>query len=161
MSEKIPFRKYGDVMKIVTPSGDRYHKTYEVEIDDKGHKSLHESGKEDTYAKIQEHVESCLIENIVAKAQMGDTEALNRVKGQYADLTGMPTNLAEAQNKILAIKNEFYKLPIDVRREFGMSPEAYVQQYGTEQWATKMGFNKKIEADFGVPAETKAEEVAE
>ena len=73
----------------------------------------------------------------------------------------MPTSLAEAQNKILAIKNEFYKLPIDVRRNFGMSPEAYVQQYGTNQWATKMGFVEEKKLNEALPEIKTTEEVTE
>ena len=159
--EKIPFRKRGDILTTYTPTGTKWHITYEVHIDEHGHKTLHESGKEDQYAKIQEHAESCEIENIIARYNMGDKEVLNKVKGQYADITEMPTSLAEAQNKILAIKNEFYKLPIDVRREFGMSPEAYVQQYGSSQWATKMGFVEEKKLEEALPEIKTNEEVTE
>lgn len=135
-------RKPFSIEHYKMPSGSKFHTNYEVAIDDNGHKTLAESGSTNTYAIIQEHLEETLIENILRRAELGDDEALNRINGQYLDTTDMPKTLAEAQNKIISIKNEFEKLPIDLRREFDFSPEKYIQEYGTEPWMRTMGFIK-------------------
>ena len=135
-----------------------FHPKYEVTVDKKGHKTLKQNGYTNTYAKIQEALESTLIENILMRAKLGDEEALNRVQAQYLDTTDMPKTLAEAQNKIISIKNEFEKLPIDLRRQFDFSPEKYIQEYGTEPWMKTMGFIKEAPVETPVKEEVKADE---
>lgn len=151
-------RKAFSVKHYNMPTGSKFHDNYEVTIDDKGHKTLSQCGSTNTYAKIQEHLEETLIENILQRAQLGDTEALERVNAQYLDCTDMPKTLADAQNKILAIKNEFEKLPIDLRREFDFSPEKYIQEYGTEGWMKTMGFIKEAPAEVKEVKESGADE---
>ena len=51
----------------------------------------------------------------------------------------------EAQNLVIRLKDEFYKMPIEVRKEFGNDPEQYVSEMGTEEFNTKMApYNEKI-----------------
>lgn len=68
-----------------------------------------------------------------------DPSILEKHKGSYFDATDMPRTLAEAQNKIIAVKQEFEKLPVEVRAKFDHSPEKYVQQYGSEEWGKALG----------------------
>ena len=69
----------------------------------------------------------------------------------------MPKTLAEAQNKILSIRNEFEKMPIDIRRQFDFSPEKYIQEYGTETWMKTMGYIQEKPVEQKI-AEVKADE---
>lgn len=124
------------------PTGTRYDKTYQMKIDKTGHKELEVTGKTDRYEKIQQFKEECLIENILAKATM-DPTILEQKKAEYFDATGLPTTLAEAQSKIIEIKNEFYKLPVKVRESFDNAPEKYIATYGTTSWAKHMGIIKE------------------
>lgn len=118
-----------------TETGRPFHTEYEIYIDETGHKTLHSTGETNTYAKIQESLESTLIENILDRVALGDKEALERVQGKYVDMEKLPKSLMEAQNKIVEIKNEFYKLPTEIRAQFDNSPEKYVHDFGTEEWA--------------------------
>lgn len=117
-----------------TESGRGFHTEYEIHIDEHGHKTLHATGETNLYAKIQESLEGTLIENILDRVRLGDKEALERVQGKYIDMEKLPKSLMEAQNKIIEIKNEFYKLPVDMRAKFDNSPEKYVQMFGTQEW---------------------------
>lgn len=47
---------------------------------------------------------------------MGDINALSRAQGFYADITGMPNNLAEAQNMLIKMENDFNSLPVDIKK---------------------------------------------
>lgn len=131
--------------------GSKFRDTYEYAIDEKGHKTLVKTGEENIYSKIQEGLESTKIENILQRAMMGDPEALNRKKGDYLDCTEMPKTLAEAQNTIIKLRNEFNSLPVETRRQFDMSPEKYIQQYGSEAWATALGFVKEVKNEETAP----------
>ena len=46
---------------------------------------------------------------------------------------------------VIRLKDEFYKLPIEVRKEFGNDPEAYVSEMGTQTYLDKMApYNEKV-----------------
>ena len=51
----------------------------------------------------------------------------------------------EAHNIVIKAKQDFYTLPLEVRKEFDNSPEMYVSEMGTESFEKKMApYNKKI-----------------
>lgn len=51
----------------------------------------------------------------------------------------------EAQNLVIRLKDEFYNMPLEVRKEFGNDPEIYVSEMGTETFKEKMSpYNEKI-----------------
>lgn len=151
----IKFRKRTDAqVRKFTEAGKPTATTYEIEIDENNHKSLKATGKKNTYAEIQSYLEETKIENILANALLGNTEALNRVESHYMDTTEMPTTLAEAQNLIIKLNTEFESLPIDIKRQFNFSPEEYVARYGTESWIETMGFKKDEVVEVTTPEET-------
>lgn len=118
------------------PAGDKLQETYEMTIDENGHKTLKLSPiKENIYEKIQESLEETKIENIIARAVGGDATALAVTQGQYFDATGAPTSLAEAQQMIIGLTEEFFRLPLEIREKFDHSPEKFVHEYGSQEWA--------------------------
>lgn len=127
------------------PTGSKTEPVYEMTINLKGHKVLKKTGETNIYDIIQEGLEESKIENIIRRATEGDAYALNTMNGQYMDITDVPKSLAEAQNFVIQAKNEFDQLPINIRRQFDMSAEAYIAQYGTSEWLDKLGIleNKK------------------
>lgn len=124
---------------IAAPSGSKFAKEYSMQIDEKGHKTLMKVGETNIYEKIQAGLEDTLIENILTRASMGDTTALDRVQGNYLDCTEMPETLADAQNRILLLKSEFNRLPIELRREYNFSAEEFVTDIGSSKWNKLMG----------------------
>lgn len=129
------------------PTGTMYDKTYNLAIDkETGKKVLSCNGETNRYAKVQSHLEECLIENILAKATL-DPSVLNKTSGLYFDATSMPKTLSEAQNAIIQITQEFEKLDTDTKSKFDNSVEKYVDQYGTLPWAEALGRIKKEVAE--------------
>lgn len=130
--------------------GSREANDYEIQIDKKGHKILKFVGTHDIYEEIQSYKDECDISLIIARAAAGDATALNKRQGFYADITETPENLAEAQNAILKLSQGFEKLPAEIRAKFDNSKERFVQEFGSDEFAKKMGFvtaqeEKKIE----------------
>lgn len=141
--EAIAFKSmYDRPETIPCETGTRYDKTYTMIIDEHGHKDLKCTGETDRYAKIQSHLEEVLIENILAKATL-DPTILNKREGLYFDSTSMPKTLAEAQNAILALNQEFEKLPAEIKQKFDNSAEKYIAAYGSKEWGDKMGIIEK------------------
>lgn len=140
------YTKFAVPEKKVTESGRRYLNTYQEEIDpETGKKHLVKSGETDVYAMIQEDLEDTKIENILQRAAMGDLKALNQRETLYVDATNMPKTLMEAQNVVLKAKQEFDKLPLEVRKEFDNSAEKYISEMGTKEFTEKMApYNKRI-----------------
>jgi hypothetical protein len=127
---------------IAAPEGTSTEPKYMEAIDENGHRTLEQTGETDTYAMIQASLEETKIENIIRRATLGDPTALTQTMGAYVDTTDMPTSLAEMQNAIITIENEFNKLPLETRLKFNQSPEKYISMYGTEEWAKIMGYEK-------------------
>ena len=128
-----------------TPAGNHYINVYQEIIDKKGKLTLEKTGQTDVYSLIQLDAESCKIENILKRVAMGDLEALNQREATYCDATTLPKNLMEAQNLTLRLKDEFYKMPLEVRKEFDNSPEKYVGLMGTDEFKNIMApYNEKI-----------------
>lgn len=127
--------------RFYSPAGSRDADTFEIQIDKKGHKTLKWVGTHDIYQDIQSYKEECSIENIIARAAAGDLNALNRTQGFYADITESPRDLAEAQRDIIKLSNTFDALPAEIRAKFDNSKEVFVNEFGTEEFAKKMGWN--------------------
>lgn len=144
MSRKLDGENFATFMtkrpRFYSDPGSREAEDYEVVIDKKGHKSLKCVGTHDIYDEIQSYKDECLVENIIAKATAGDVNALNQRQGFYADITEMPASLAEAQNAILRLSHEFDTLPTEIKEKFDNSKEVFVHEFGSEEWAEKMGF---------------------
>lgn len=128
-----------------TPHGTIYLNEYQEEINENGQRNLVKIGEKNIYAMIQEDSESVKIENILHAVAMGDLAALQQREATYVDATTMPSNLMEAQNIIIKAKDEFYKMPLEVRKEFKNDPEVYVAEMGTKEFIEKLApYNEKI-----------------
>ena len=130
-----------------TPEGTMYLNTYQECLDDNGRVTLERIGQTNIYEQIQEEHEATKIETILHAVAMGDLQALQQREATYCDATTMPHSLREAQDLVIRLKDEFYDLPLEVRKEFGNSPEQYVSEMGTKEYLEKMApYNEKIAA---------------
>ena len=130
---------------IPCESGSKYLNKYQEEINEKGKLVLVKIGETNVDEIIQSHAEEVKIENILHQVAMGDLSALQQREATYVDTTTMPKNLMEAQNLVIRLKDEFYNMPLEVRKEFGNDPEIYVSEMGTETFKEKMSpYNEKI-----------------
>lgn len=108
--------------KEFSPAGSQTEPVYALRIDKNGHKVLEKTSQvNNIYEKIQASLESTLIDNIVKRYTMGDEEVLKKNMGQYTDLTIAPTNLLEAQQKLINAQELFDKEPIDIKKEFNQN----------------------------------------
>lgn len=164
MSKKLEGDNFASLLtkrpRFYSDPGSQEAEIYEMTIDKKGHKKLECTGTKNIYDEIQSYADECDIKLIVARAAAGDTEALNQRQGMYADITDTPKTLAEAQNMIIKLSNEFDALPPEIRAKFDNSKEVFVNQYGTNQWAESMGYKEneaeKVQKVDFVPGTTEA-----
>lgn len=133
--------------KYISPSGEKVVYEHREEIDTRGRRRLLKDRAVDVYEKIQASAEQCEITNILRRAAEGDYNALNMVNGQYLDIVGAPASLAEAQQFVINAKNQFEKLPKEVRAKFENNAEMYVANYGSEMWEEATGIKAAKELE--------------
>ena len=122
--------------------GKKEKPTYTIKVDQNGHKSVHQTGMTNFYNLIQEHAEETKIENILKRASLGDTSALNKRVPEWFDATNMPTTLAEAQQAIINLENIFSTLPKEIREEYNFSAEQFIADFRSDKWDTLMGMKQ-------------------
>lgn len=127
--------------KYPTPSGDPIIPIYEHRITKHGEKKLEKVGEKDIHAEIQTYEEETLISNIIARIMQGDTSMLHAT-GQYIDTTELPKTMIEAQQMMQDLQNYWKHLPLDIRREYGHSVEAFIADSGSEHWMQVMNLGK-------------------
>lgn len=110
---------------VVSPIGDGSAPIYE-EFFENGQYELRETGKDNLFDFVQSSKEESLVYNILERYQRGDLNALNRRVGQYIDVVGMPTNLAEAHRVVLDVQAKFNSLSPDVKKKFNNDVNVFV-----------------------------------
>lgn len=127
---------------------------YGGRYDANGRVVLEEKGKENLYDYIQSFRDSVDLNVILARFSNGDTEALSKAQGFYADVTDFPKTMADALNRINECEEMFKSLPLDVRQKFDCSFEQFLSQSGSEDWLEKMGMKPDavIDQQLVVPA---------
>lgn len=120
---------------------------YGGRYDANGRVVLEEKGKENLYDYIQSFRDSVDLNVILARFANGDTDALSKAQGFYADVTDFPKTMADALNRINECEEMFKSLPLDVRQKFDCSFEQFLSQSGSEDWLEKMGMKPDAVVD--------------
>lgn len=111
--------------KSFSPSGQGTKKTYSVQYDQFGNRSLVQTGEVDNYAIIQSFKDECDVCRLIEKYQQGDLSALARVQAVYCDTTVYPHSLMEARNSY-SVALEAYDLLSDEAKAYYGSPEQFL-----------------------------------
>ena len=128
-----------------TPAGDKFLELFQEEITKDGRKELVNIGSTNIYDKIQEGREDTEIQNILQHLALGDLSVLRQQKPQYIDSTTLPKTLMEANNIVIKAKQEFEKMPKEVKEKFDNDAELYVNTMGSKEWLDKMSpYNDQI-----------------
>lgn len=132
-------------LKFNAPTGEKIEIRHDGRIKSDGRRILEPTKKVAVYDLIQSHREECEIENIIRRAVEGDYTALNAAQGIYTDITNCPSSIAEAQQFIINQKEEFEKLPKEIKAKFEYNANIYMAEMGNdvESWLDKMGLKEK------------------
>lgn len=112
---------------IPAPVGNAIEPVFEERIVD-GVTSLVRVGGNPINEFVQESLHDSLVYTVIDRYQRGDVDALQRMSGQFMDVTGMPTTLAEAQQRLIDIERQFGSLPMSVRQRFDNSVSKFVSE---------------------------------
>lgn len=140
---------------VAQPAGDPIKQLYQPHIHDDGSFELVEAGTADLYMEIQSHKDSVDIHVILDRFARGDVDALQRLQGNYMDITQMPTSYAELLNTVIQGESEFAKLPLDIRDKFGHSYHRWIAGMDNmPDWMAKMGMSVPSDSSLSTPMVT-------
>lgn len=139
------FSRLNRLETIPHPVGDGTAPIYEEFVED-GHRVLKETGRENLFDYVQASKDECDIYNILARYQRGDVDVLNRRQGQYLDVVGLPTNMAEAHQLMIDVERKFNSLDPEIRKKFDNSVDVFVDKLAHSDEAGLRDL-------FGIPAE--------
>lgn len=118
-----------------------------------GVSTLVEVGETSLFEFVQASKEDTEIYNILSRYERGDVGALNQSQGVYADVVGMPTNLAEAKASIIRFESMFENLSAEDKAKFNNNVNEFLQAVATaEPVPVEMPIEKLVEKDGDVDA---------
>lgn len=125
----------------ITASGSQFEPVYQTKVDKNGHKSLVKTGERNVYEIIQQNAVGVDLASIIKRCTLLNDSSLLMQRNPIGDvdLTQIPGDLMAAQNAYIAIKDSFYQLPVDIRRQFDNSPDVFVASFGTDKFNSALG----------------------
>lgn len=125
MAKVMIFSRFNRPPCVSPPVGDGTAPVFEKRIVD-GRCRLVQTGVTNLYDFVQASKEEVLIYNIIERFNRGDVNALNQRVGQYLDVVGLPSTLAEAQQLMIDVQNKFDHLDAEVKAKFDNSVSVYI-----------------------------------
>lgn len=114
-------------------SGSRFSDKMHLVYDERGRKHLEKVGETDNYALIQSYRDSCDLSKILQKClDTGDASLLQRAQGVFSDLTGMPTDLRQAQQILTKARVEYEGLNLKVKALYPTF-ESFLEAFSTKE----------------------------
>lgn len=132
----ITFRTQFDRVRKFSSSGEEFHPTYELQVDENGVTELKKIGKINTYEQIQSWKDSCDLKTILRRFANGDVNALSSKVPMFGDFSSVPSSLAEYHSQLLQAEEVFSKLPAEIRSEFNNSASQFFVSYGSPKFNT-------------------------
>lgn len=116
-----------------SPTGDGFEPEFSVVYDEKTQRDeVKATGKTNLYAKIQEAAAGVSLQEMIDKYHRGEVSLEDLWDGEsgVVDLTQFPNDLMAAQQQLIAARNYFNSLPVEVRREFDHSESKFLAAVG-------------------------------
>lgn len=125
---------YSSTKEFISESGSQYLDQYEYETDKKGVQQLVKTDKKkNVYEAIQADYPSTDINRLMLKFSLGDTSAINVREGFFADVTKMPSTMAELFDKAQDCEEYFASLPADFKELFNNSYTEFFSELNSDE----------------------------
>lgn len=125
------YSAYNRPKTIYAPHGDEEMISY-IEVCDRstGKTRLEETDRMNIADYINSFLEETKIETIIERCMRGDTSALERMAGYYADVTNIPTSIAEIYSNLKRCEADFENLPVKMKEAFNNDPGQFIAGFG-------------------------------
>ena len=128
MANKVFYDQWGNRPPVETFEYSECEPVWIPEQTKSGEWILVQHGETNVYNSIQSHTDETDLRAILAKcAATGDYSALHQRNAVFGDISGIPNNLTDAQNRLLLAKQCYNTLDPELKAAFG-SFENYASQ---------------------------------
>lgn len=86
------------------------------------------------YERIQAEAETVDLQNIIARFESGDKDALQRVDTLYFDTVNIPQNYAQMFEEVENMKHIFSTMPTAIKERFQNNPAQFWKKTGTPEF---------------------------
>lgn len=119
---------HNDGREFVSMAGDGTQAVFKRQFTpDRKHKRAIEVSRTNLYEYIQKSSEGVDVKSLVMRYLSGDTGALGASAPNYADLTDAPTDLLDAQLRIVRARELFDQLSLDDKKVFGNNFNSFLE----------------------------------
>lgn len=139
-------------------SGERLRERYIAVYDQCHNRRFKFERMEDQYARIQSYKDDCLIANIIGRCANGDLSPLQKVRGMYADVSGMSMDLRTAHDILNNAQGVFNGLSQEEKVKYNNDFKSFLDGFGTVEGITQF-IQSKVNIAAPAPAVTASEEV--
>ena len=136
--------RYDFVVGVSKAGNGKNIKTYAYEYNDENLKVLVVKGVDSLYEKIQLHKDDTDIYKILDKYFRGDLSVLDKNKGIYCDVSQLPDNIVDLNNRMLEQQELFAKLPIDIKKLYGNSLGKFSKAINDSTFIDDIVSNKEL-----------------
>lgn len=120
-----------DFEEVISPSGDKVRKKYQLDISPNGQEKLIEVGEENIQDVIQAHVGACDLKQILKRHEMmGTLSELQSRSGSDVNLVDLPKNLHEVKAALEKADVLFQNLKPEIKAQFE-NVEAFLAAFGS------------------------------
>lgn len=129
------FRTIYERIRITSDPGSKIANDFGIRKDERGADELVITGKYSLYDEIQSYKDSCDLKKILERFRLtGDMSLLEQRKGFYGDVADFPKTYAEFLNIAVKAKEEFAKLPADIRDKFNNNVDEFISAIGSKEF---------------------------
>lgn len=134
---------------------------YKERMQKDGTMKLVEIGKTNTYEKIQADKDSCDIKKIMERHNIDATMlGLTKIEEGINDLTEMPTNIIDLQNKMIEAKETFNGMSTEIKEYYGNNFNKFIKAFGNGKITEDIeAIKQKNNIKTTLPGKMKMEEI--
>lgn len=85
--------RYSEMKTVFSNPGKRMKVVYELKVNEKGKRGIEKVGETDLQQEIDAEFPSVDLNMVLKRLENGDSDALEKVKGFYADIANLPVDM--------------------------------------------------------------------
>lgn len=108
--------RYSEMKTVFTNPGKRMKVVYELKINDRGRRGIEKVGETDIQQAIDAEYPSVDLNMVLKRLENGDTDALEQVKGFYADVAALPVDMRSIMEMNEQASKIFNEMPDNYKK---------------------------------------------
>lgn len=144
---------------IPAPSGERKRAKLTRGVDSDGNRTLVISGYDDLVEFVNLAAEGVTIQDLMKRAERGEDTLHPDAVQSYVDLSNAPKSLLDAEMSVINARNEFEKLPLEVRQAYDNNLSKWLKSIDDGSFVKSTLENAQRAKDYAALQKEKAENI--